>query len=187
MSELRVVVCITAASGVVYGVRLLEVLRESQVEVDLVVSSRAEPILKHEAEVEVGDLAKLATNFYKDDDLTAPISSGSTPFDGVVIAPCSMKSLAGVANGYSDNLILRAADVALKERRKLILVVRETPLNMIHLENMIKAARAGALIMPASPAFYHKPRQVRELVDFIVGKVLDQFEIPHSLYKRWRA
>ncbi|RLE50670.1 MAG: aromatic acid decarboxylase [Candidatus Methanomethylicota archaeon] len=182
---MKVVVCITGASGVVYGVRLLEVLREKGVEVDLVLTRSAKRIIEYEMGVAVSKVASLASKAYEEEELEAPISSGSAIFDSVVIAPCSMKSLAGIANGYSENLVLRVAEVALKERRKLILLLRETPLSLVHIHNMAKAAEAGAVIMPACPAFYHKPRKVEDLIDFVVGKILDQLGIPHNLYRRW--
>jgi len=178
-------VAITGASGVVYGKRLLEVLREKRVETYLIVSKAAEKVIEHELAMKKRDLEKLATNVYDVNDLTAPIVSGSFKTDGMIVIPCSMKTLAGIAHGYSDSLILRAADVMLKEKRKLILVPRETPLSVVHLRNMLDLASQGVSIVPAMPAFYHKPEKIENIIDFIVGKVLDLLEIEHELFKRW--
>jgi 4-hydroxy-3-polyprenylbenzoate decarboxylase len=182
---MKLIVALTGASGVIYGKRLLEVLKEKNIEVHLIISNNCEKIIEHELQMKREDFEKLAYRIYKEDDLLAPITSGSTKIDGMIIIPCSMKTLAGIACGYSENLILRAADVILKEKRKLIIVPRETPLNPIHLENMLKLARIGAIILPASPAFYHKPEKINDLVDFIIGKILDIMEIEHNLFKRW--
>jgi len=181
---LRVVLCITGASGIIYGVRLLEELIK-KAEVHLVISKTAEKILEMETNYRVEDLKKLSERCYSEDDLFAPLSSGSFRYDALVIAPCSMKTLSAIANGVADNLITRAADVALKERRKMILVIRETPLNSIHLENMKRLSDLGAIIMPASPAFYHRPKSVSDLVNFIVARVLDHLHIENSLVRRW--
>jgi len=182
---MRLIVAITGASGVVYGKRLLEVLRDKGVETHLVVSKAAERVIKHELEITREDLEKLADHTYDVDDLTAPLVSGSFKTDGMIVIPCSMKTLAGIAHGYSDNLLLRAADVALKERRKLILVPRETPLSVVHLQNMLELARQGVVMVPAMPAYYHKPKNVDGLVDYVVGKVLDCLGIDHALFERW--
>ena len=181
------VVAITGCSGVVYGVRLLEVCRQLGIETDLIVSQAAEEILKFELGKSAGDLRKLANRSYSPEELTAPIASGSVPTDGMVIAPCSMKTLGAIASGVTADLISRAADVTLKEGRPLVLVPRETPLNLIHLENMAKLKRAGAVILPAMPAFYHKPEQISDLVDFVVGRVFDALGVEHQLYRRWRT
>jgi len=181
------VVAITGCSGVIYGVRLLEVCRQLGIETDLIVSQAAERILEHELDKSVEDLRKLATRGYSSTDLTAPLASGSVLTDGMVIAPSSMKTLGAIASGYAADLITRAADVTLKQNRPLVLVPRETPLNLIHLENMAKLRRAGATILPAMPAFYHKPRDVAGLIDFIVGKILDVLKVEHQLYQRWRG
>lgn len=177
---------ITGASGVIYGKRLLEVLREKQVETYLVISKAAEKVIEHELEITKEDLKNLARNVYEINDWSAPIVSGSFKTDGMIIIPCSMKTLAGIAHGYSGNLILRSADVMLKEKRKLIVVPRETPLNAVHLGNMLELAKQGVMVVPAMPAYYHKPKKIDDLVGFVVGKVLDLMEIEHSLYKRWR-
>ncbi len=160
-------------------------LREKNVETHLIISKAAEKVIKHELGMTKEDVEKLADHFYNVDDWSAPIVSGSFKTDGMIIIPCSMKTLAGIAHGYSDNLVLRAADVTLKEKRRLILVPRETPLNIVHLRNMLALAEQGAVIVPAMPAYYHKPKDIDDLVDFVVGKVLDLLEMEHTLYKRW--
>ena len=182
---MRLIVAITGASGVVYGKRLLETLRDKKVETHLVISLTAERIIEHELGVAKKALGSLANHTYELNDWNSAIASGSFRTGGMVIAPCSMKTLAGVANGYSDNLILRAADVTLKEKRRLILVPRETPLNVIHLKNMLDLAKQGVLIVPAMPAYYHKPKNIEDMVNYVVGRVLDLLEIEHTLYKGW--
>jgi len=184
---MRLVVGITGASGAIYGKRLLEVLRNKKIETHLVISEAAEKVIEHELEISKEDLEKLATHAYDVEDLTAPIVSGSFKTDEMVIIPCSMKTLAGISHGYSSNLILRAADVTLKEKRKLVLVPRETPLNTIHLRNMLNLAKQNVVILPAMPAFYHKPKSVDSLADYVVGKVLDILEIEHDLFERWAS
>jgi len=183
---LKLIVAITGASGVIYGKRLLEVLKEKDVETHLIISRTATKLIEYELGTKPENMEKLAAHTYSADDLFAPVASGSFKTDGMVIIPCSMKTMAGIANGYSDNLILRAAEVALKEKRKLILVPRETPLSSIHINNMLKLSRLGAIIVPAMPAYYHKPKHIDDLVDFIVGKVLDLLGIEHKLFKRWQ-
>ncbi len=182
---MRLIVAITGASGVVYGKRLLEVLREKKVETYLIVSKAAENVIQHELETTKRELEKLASHVYDVNDLNAPIVSGSFKTDGMIVIPCSMKTLAGITHGYSDNLILRAADVTLKEKRKLILVPRETPLSVVHLRNMLDLASQGVFILPAMPAYYHKPQKIEDLIDFVVGKALDLLGIEHELFKRW--
>lgn len=183
---MRLIVAITGASGVVYGKRLLKVLREKNVETHLIISKAAEKVIEYELGMAKEDLEKLADHAYDVDDWSSPIVSGSFKTDGMIIIPCSMKTLAGIAHGYSDNLVLRAADVTLKEKRRLILVPRETPLNVVHLRNMLELAKQGVVIVPAMPAYYHKPKDIDDQVDFVVGKVLDLLEMKHTLYKRWR-
>jgi len=183
--RLRIVVGVSGATGVVLGLRLLEVLKEMGVETHAVLTRAAEKILEAEHGSSRKDLERLASRIYDVDDLFAPIASGSFRTDGMVVAPCSMKTLAGIVHGYSDNLLLRAADVTLKERRRLVLVVRETPLSVVHLRNMLAAAEMGAVVLPPTLAFYHRPRSVEDLVDFVVGRVLDALGLEHSLYKKW--
>lgn len=183
--NLRLIVAVTGASGVVYARRLLEVLREKKIETYLVVSKAAEKVIEHELAASKQELEKLADHVYGVDDLDAPLMSGSFLTDGMIIVPCTMKTLAGIVHGYADNLILRAADVTLKEKRKLIVVPRETPLNMVHLRNMLEAAEIGISVVPAMPAFYHKPKKIDDLVDFVVGRVLDCLGVEHKLFKRW--
>jgi 4-hydroxy-3-polyprenylbenzoate decarboxylase len=182
----KLTIALTGASGVIYGKRLLEELRNKKVETHLVISQAAKKIIKHELGTSEKTLEKLATHVHEIDDWSSPIVSGSYKTDGMVIVPCSMKTLAGIANGFAENVILRAADVTLKEKRKLILVPRETPVNTIHLRNMLDLAQHGAIIVPAMPAFYHKPKNIDDLVDFMVGRVLDVLGIEHALYKRWQ-
>jgi len=181
----RLIIAITGASGVVYGKRLLEVLQKKKIETHLIISKTAEKIIEHELEATKKDIEKLASHVYSVDDLAAKIASGSFRTDGMIIIPCSMKTLAGIAHGYAENLILRVADVMLKEKRKLILVPRETPLNIIHLRNMLELAKQGVVIVPAMPAYYHKPKNVGDVIDYVVGKVVDCLGIEHSLFKRW--
>lgn len=187
IETMHLVVAITGSSGVIYGVRLLEVCQKLGIETDLIVSNAAEILLEMELGKKTGELQKLATRSYSPDDLTAPIASGSYRVDGMVIAPCSMKTLGAIASGVAADLISRAADVTLKQNRPLVLVPRETPLNLVHLENMAKLKRAGATILPPSPAFYHKPVKVSDLIDFIVGRVLEMFGVEHKLYRRWEG
>ena len=185
MPAMRLVVAITGASGAIYGRRLLEVLRELGIETHLIISRAGEKVVRLELGVDPKELKRLADRVYEPEDLDAPISSGSYPVDGVVIAPCSMRTLAAIAHGLASNLILRAADVAIKERRPLILVPRETPLSPIHLRNMLVLAELGVRIIPACPAFYHQPKTISDLVDFVVGRVLDALGIRHELFRRY--
>lgn len=182
---MRIFVAITGASGAIYGKRFLEVCRDLGVETELAVSETAEKIILHELGESAESLGGLAGKIYSPNDLTAGPASGSYKIDAMVVIPCSMGTLAKIANGVADNLICRVADVCLKQKRPLILVVRETPFNLIHLENMLKVHRAGGLILPACPAFYHRPENILSLVDFVVGKVLDVLNIGHDLYRRW--
>lgn len=181
-----IIVAITGASGVVYGVRLLEVLKEMKMDTTLMVTKPAEIILEYEMEMKEEDLDDLVDRNYDPKDLTTNINSGSCQFESMVIVPCTMKTLAAIANGYASNAVTRAADVALKERRNLVIVPRETPLRPVHLENMLKIAREGGVILPAMPGYYHQPEEIDDLVDFVVGKILDSLKIENHLFKRWR-
>lgn len=184
---MRLVIGMSGASGVIYGVRLLQVLKDFNIETHLIMTNSAKEILRLETDYQVHEVEALASKSYNINDIAAPMASGSFKFDAMVIVPCSMKTLAGIATGYASNLLLRAADVALKEHRPLILVIRETPLNIIHIRNMLIAAKAGAIILPAMPGFYHNPKTIQDMIDFIVGKILDQLGLEHNLYERWKG
>lgn len=175
---------ITGASGAMYGIRLLEVL-DGLAETHLIISEQGREIITCETDVSVSDVQKMATFHYADDDFMAPVASGSFRFDSMVIVPCSMKTLSSVATGFADTLISRAADVTLKESRKLVIVPREMPLNLVHLENMVKVRQAGAVVMPACPGFYNRPRTVDDLVNNVVGRILDQIGIDNDIFQRW--
>ena len=183
-SAMRTVVGVTGASGAAYAHRLLETLDG---EIDLIVSRDAEEVIRLELDLGAKDLAKLATRVFPNDDLSAAPASGSYPFDAMVIVPCSGTTVAKLAAGIADNLITRAAAVALKERRPLILVPRETPLASIMLENLLTLSRAGATVLPAMPGFYHRPRSVQDLVDFVVGRILDHLGQKKNLVPRWKG
>ena len=182
---MRVVVGISGASGAIYGVRLLQELKNTGVEVALVITGHGKEILGMETDIPLTNIEELADVVYSDDDLTAPPASGSYLFDGMVICPCSMSSFSKIATGISDSLITRAAAVCLKEKRKLILVPREAPLSTIYLRNMLVLAEAGAVVLPPSPAFYHRPRTFDDLVNFVIGKVMDSLGVEHQLFRRW--
>jgi 4-hydroxy-3-polyprenylbenzoate decarboxylase len=180
-----IVIAITGASGVVYGKRLLEVLKDLGKETALVVTDPAKIILEYELGIEEKDIKTLASEYYLPRDLTSSINSGSFKFESMVIVPCTMKTLSAIANGYANNAVTRAADVTLKERRKLVIVPRETPLRSIHLENMLTVSKEGGIILPAMPGFYHRPQSIDEIVDFIVGKILDVLDIDNNMFHRW--
>jgi len=178
----RTIVALTGASGSVYGTRLLESLPGHKT---VIVSDDAQQIAEQETGMDRAEIEALGDAHYSNSDLAAPVSSGSFTFDAMVIAPCSASTMSKIACGIADNLITRAASVALKERRKLVLVVRETPLSTIHLSNMERLSATGAVILPACPAFYPEPRTVDDMVDFVVGRVLDVLGLENDLYKRW--
>ena len=179
------VVGISGSSGAILGIKLLEFLWSANIQIHLIITQTAKKIIEHETEYTVPDVKKLAAKTYENTDLFAPIASGSFKTDGMIIIPCSMKTLAGIASGYSDNLLLRSADVCLKERRKLVLVTRETPLSLIHIENMAQVTRAGAVVLPPVLSFYSKPKNIEDMINYILGKVLDVLGIDNKLYERW--
>ena len=182
---MRLIVAISGASGAIYGVRLLQVLKEANAEVHLIISRWAEKIIQHETGLNVENVKRLAYTTYNVEDLSAPLTSGSFPASGMIIIPCSTKTLAAIANGFSHNLISRAAEVMVKEKRKLVLALRETPLSPIHLQNMLRLAKIGVIIAPLSPPFYHKPKTIDELVDQMIGKILGFFNLTPKRFKRW--
>lgn len=188
MTPRRLVVGISGSSGALYGVRLLEVLHGvPEVETHLVVTKAAEINIEHETDRPAEFLKRLATVCYDPDDLAASLSSGSFPTDGMVVAPCSMRSLGAIATSQTTNLLLRASDVTLKERRRLVLLVRETPLHLGHLRLMTQVTEMGAIVMPPVPALYAKPKTIDEMINQTVGRVLDLFELPHDLVRRWQG
>lgn len=182
---MRVVVGISGGSGAIYALGLLKVLKELGVETHLVVSTTGDYVTEHECGVSLNELKTFADYYHDNKDLAASIASGSFLMDAMVIVPCSMKTVAAVANGLSDNLLTRAADVTIKENRKLIVVPRETPLSSIHLENMLKLSKIGVTVLPASPPFYDKPESISDIVRSIVARILDQLKIEHNLINRW--
>ena len=194
-----ITLALTGASGMPYGIRLLECLLKADVRVYLLYSQAAQIVARQEMDLSLPARAKDAAAIFSArfgaapgqlqafgrEEWFAPVASGSNPADAMVVCPCTMGTLAAIAAGMADNLIERAADVALKEARKLILVARETPLSAIHLENMLKLSRAGAIILPANPGFYHHPQSAQDLVDFVVARILDHVGIDHGLMPRW--
>jgi 4-hydroxy-3-polyprenylbenzoate decarboxylase len=181
----RIIVGITGATGAVFGVRLLQGLRAAEVESHLVLSKWGQQTVEHEMGLSLEQLRALAAVWHTGGNMAATVSSGSFATEGMVIAPCSMRTLGAIAHGYGESLVHRAADVVLKERRKLVLVVRETPLSEIHLENMLKLARLGVVMLPPMPAFFNRPQSIDDIVDHIVARVLDQFGIAADFAKRW--
>ncbi|MBI5697772.1 MAG: UbiX family flavin prenyltransferase [Thaumarchaeota archaeon] len=182
---MKLVVGITGSTGVIYGIRALEVLKQHHIETHLIITEWAKKCLAMETDYKLDYLKELASEYSDDSNLASGISSGTYKTDGMIVVPCSMKTLSGIANGYDETLVSRAAGVTLKESRKLILVTRETPLTAINLENMLKLARLGVVILPPVPGFYTKPKSIDELIDHTVGKCLNPFGIDHDLYKRW--
>ncbi|MBK6867525.1 MAG: UbiX family flavin prenyltransferase [Burkholderiales bacterium] len=181
----KIVVGMSGASGSIYGVRLLEVLQQAGVETHLVMSDAAKRTIVYETDRTIQDVKKLATHVHELSDIGACISSGSFRHDGMVIAPCSIKTLSALANSFNANLLIRAADVTLKERRKLVLMVRETPLHLGHLRLMTQVTETGAVILPPMPAFYHRPQTLDDIINQSVNKALDQFDVDVTLFKRW--
>ena len=184
----RLIVAITGATGAVYGVRLLQALCDtSDIEIHLMISDAGVLNLHQELDMGRKEVEALAHVVHSVRDVGASIASGSFLSEGMVVAPCSMKTLASVAHGLSDNLITRAADVVLKERRRLVLMVRETPLNLVHLRNMTAVTEMGGVIFPPLPSFYHHPQSINEMIDHTLGRVLDLFQVPHTLAPRWKG
>lgn len=181
----RLIVGISGASGVVMGVRLLELLRDAGVETHLVMSASAQVTLAHETSIKVRDAQALAAVHYNPDDIAAAVSSGSFRTDGMIVVPCSMRTLAEVASGVTTTLLTRAADVVLKERRRLVLMVRETPLHLGHLRNMAAVTEMGAVVYPPVPAFYANPGSIEEMIDHSLGRAMDLFGIDVSTVRRW--
>ncbi|MCH8915274.1 MAG: UbiX family flavin prenyltransferase [Thaumarchaeota archaeon] len=182
---MKLVIGITGSTGVIYGIRMLEILKKLDVETHLIMSEWAEKCISMETEYTIEHVKSLATNTSGEQNMASSVSSGTHRVDGMIILPCSMKTLSAIANGYDDTLIARAAGVTIKESRKLILMVRETPLSAIHLENMLKLSRLGIVILPPVTEFYTKPKSIDDIVNHGVGKCLDQFNIEHNLYPRW--
>jgi len=186
MDKKRIILAVTGASGTLYATSLLKVLGDcNDVELHVIISEAAKKVLSLETDSPPDALTMGADAVHSPNDIAAPPASGSWQHDGMIVCPCSMATLSAVANGFGHNLIHRAADVTLKERKKLILVPRETPLSSIHLKNMLMADRAGAVILPACPGFYHRPESIEDIADQLAGKILDQLDIPHELYTRW--
>lgn len=183
----RIIIGITGASGAIYGVRTLQTLRAAgEIETHLVLSPSGKRTIVEETDWSVEDVEALADVVHAHRDIGASIASGSFRTAGMLVAPCSIKSLSGIVNSYDDNLLTRAADVCLKERRTLVLLVRETPFHLGHIELLAQAARYGAVVLPPVPAFYNRPQTIDDIVNHTVGKALDQFGIPHQLFKRWK-
>jgi 4-hydroxy-3-polyprenylbenzoate decarboxylase len=181
----RIIIAISGASGVIYGIELLKELSKRDIEVHLVISESGKKNIDIETDYTVEDLESMADRVHDISDLGAPLASGSFLTEGMVVAPCTIKTLSGIANSYSANLLLRAADVTLKEKRKLVLLVRETPLHKGHLQLMTAAADLGAHILPPIPSFYHHPRTIDDIIHQTIGKVFDYLGIKHDLYQRW--
>jgi 4-hydroxy-3-polyprenylbenzoate decarboxylase len=189
----KIILAITGASGIIYGIRLLNYLLE-RFHTELIISNSSIRVIKQETYLSFDNFEDLKKSFthpnlkiYSDADISAPTASGSYQTEGMFIVPCSMKTLSAIANGYADNLITRTADVIIKEKRKLVIAPREMPLSVIHIENMLKLAKIGVIIAPPIPAFYHKPKNIDDIVNFIVGKLLDCMGIENNLYRRWNG
>lgn len=182
---MRIVLAISGATGAIYGIRFLEEAQKAGVETQLILSNAAKRTIELETDYSLDDINKLACCQFPNSDIGAPPASGSFQHQGMVVAPCSMKTLSSIANGYADNLINRAADVTIKERRKLVLVVRETPFSPIHLENMLRLSNLGVIIMPPVPSFYNKPKTLEDIIRQTTGRIFDQLGIENSLVKRW--
>lgn len=184
---MKLVVGISGATGAIYGIRVLQALKTCQVETHLVMSDSAKRTIAAETNFSVKEVEKLADNVHDNRDIGASIASGSFKTDGMIIAPCAIKSLSALANSYNDSLLIRAADVMLKEKRKLVIIPRETPLHIGHLKLMVTVAEMGAVLLPPMPAFYIMPKTLDDIINQTVGKTLDQFDIEHHLFRRWQG
>ncbi len=186
MDKQRLIVGITGASGVIYGIRLLEVLRDRpEIETHLVMSKAAKLTIGYELDMSVKEAEDLADEVHNNTNIGATIASGSFKTMGMAVAPCSIKTLSGIVNAYDDNLLIRAADVVLKEQRRLVVVPRETPLNRNHLDLMVRLLDSGGILVPPMPAFYHRPKTLDDIINHTVGKVLDMFGVEHQMFERW--
>lgn len=185
MNQPRLIVGISGASGIIYGIRLLQALKPMPIEVHLIISRAAQLTRSYETAYTLEAIKSLADVYHAYNDIAAPIASGSYKTEGMIIVPCSMKTLAEITHGITSNLLTRAADVVLKERRRLVLMPRETPLHLGHLQNMTTITQMGAIVCPPMPAFYNEPRTIEDLIDNSVGRVLDLFHLDHSLLQRW--
>ena len=183
----RIIVGMSGASGIIYGIEILRLLKEKDVETHLILTESAKINIEIETDYKVNDVIELADFIYDNSNLAAPISSGSFLTYAMVVVPCTVKSLSGIANSFTENLLIRAADVILKEKRKLVLVVRETPLHKGHLKLMYRAADLGAHILPPVPSFYHQPKTIEDIIHQTIGKIFDYLEIEHNLFKRWNG
>ena len=181
----RIIIGITGASGVIYGIEILRELAKKDLETHLIISESGRKNIVLETDYSIRDVESMADKVYDSDDLEAPLASGSFLTSGMIVAPCTIKTLSGIANSYSDNLLVRAADVTLKEKRKLVLLIRETPLHKGHLRLMSMAADMGAHILPPIPSFYNRPKTIDDIIHQTIGKVFDYFRIEHNLFKRW--
>lgn len=182
---MEIIVGISGASGSAYGIRILEILSKMDITTRLVMTKASRQIIEIETDYTVDYVRSLATHVHDENDFTAAIASGSHRTNGMIVAPCSMKTLGEIAGGMSDNLLGRAADVCLKERRKLVLMTRETPLSQIHLENMLRLERAGAIILPACPGFYSRPKSIDDIINSMAGRALDLMGVDNDVYRRW--
>jgi len=182
---MNITIGITGSTGIIYGIKLLESLKENNISTHLIISEWAKKCLAMETDYSLDYLKSLVDNYSDDANMAASVSSGTHKTHGMIVVPCSMKTLSSIASGHDDTLVARAAGVTMKESRKLILVPRETPLTAINIENMLKLARLGVVILPPMPGFYDKPKSIDDIVNHTVGKCLDQFDIEHNLYKRW--
>ena len=184
---MKIILAITGATGAIFGIRLLEELNKNKIETHLIISEWGKKVISHETNYSLEKITHLANYVYQESDMESQISSGNYLTDGMIIAPCSMKTVSAIATGYSNNLVTRASSICIKEQRKLILLPRETPLSVISLENLLKLAKLNVIILPPLPAFYFKVNDMNQMINYIVGKVLDFLNIQHNLFPRWQG